>query len=66
MITLEKLKDLKDVLKSENCNSCGILFTEDDLLIRIKAGENDGDISSIYLCEKCAKKLLDRLESVKR
>ena len=66
MIALERLKDLESASRFGNCNSCGIGSIEDNSLIRIKASVDGRDCSSMCLCEKCAKKLISKLEEHKR
>lgn len=61
MIKITKLNECNNADKFGSCNLCGVYSGEDKSLMRIKF-MNDNQGTSICLCSKCAKVLLDALK----
>lgn len=66
MIVIEKLSEQKGASRFGSCNSCGVVSSDNDTLIRIKAALIEGNSSSICLCSDCMEQLLDKLKGVQK
>lgn len=61
MIKITRLNECNNADKFGSCNLCGAYSGEDKTLMRIKF-MNDNQGTSVCLCSKCAKVLIDALK----
>ena len=63
MIVIEKLSEQKGASRFGSCNSCGVVSSDNDTLIRIKTVLLEGNSSSICLCSDCVEQFMEELKN---